>query len=92
MTPCRDEASFNKFMHKNERSFRDRVTEAVRDCRPSDYSDTKSMSKKVAVRVNRAFSGRFLESAELVDFDVFESVGNYQAQPWESVEQGAAGM
>ena len=33
MTPCQDEESFNRFMHENERAFRDRVTQAVRDCR-----------------------------------------------------------
>ena len=93
MTPCRDKASFNKFMHENERAFRDRVAQAVRDCRPSDYTDTKSMSKKVAARVNRAFSGRFLESAELAEFDVYESIGNYQMETWKTADQGtAAGM
>lgn len=92
MTPCQDKESFNKFMHENERAFRDRVTQAVRDCRASDFTDTTSMSKKVVARVNRAFSGRFLESAELADFDVFESVGTYQSQPWQTAEQAAAGM
>jgi hypothetical protein len=90
MTPCQTKASFNEFMHENERAFRDRVTEAVRDCRERDYTDTSSMSKKVVARVNRAFSGRFLESAELVDFEVIESVGTYQSQAWESGEQAAA--
>ncbi len=88
MTPCRDEASFNKFMQQNERAFHDRVSQAVRDCRPSDYGDTKSMGKKVAARVNRSFSGRFLESAELADLEVYESVGNYQAEAWEGTEGG----
>lgn len=91
MTPCQDEESFNKFMHENERAFRDRVTQAVRDCGASDYSNSKSMSKKVIARVNRAFSGRFLESAELTDFDVLESIGTYQSQPWET-SKAAAGM
>ncbi len=92
MTPCQDAASFDQFMEENEKAFRDRVTQAVRDCHPSDYVDAKSMSKKVVVRVNRAFSGRFLESAELADFEVFESVGNYEAQSWERSEQVAVGM
>ncbi len=90
MTPYEDEASFLKFMGENERAFRDRVSEAVRDCRPSDYADTKTMSKKVATRVNRAFGGRCLESAELADFEVFESIGVYGSQAWESAEQAAA--
>ena len=87
MTPCDDEESFNRFMHENERAFRDRVTQAVRDCEANDYTDSKSMSKKVVARVNRAFSGRFLESAELADFDVLESVGTYQAQRWQTADQ-----
>lgn len=91
MTPCKDEESFNEFMHENERAFRDRVTEAVRDCGARDYTDSKSMGRKVVARVNRAFSGRFLESAELAEFDVFESIGTYESQPWESAEQ-TAGM
>jgi hypothetical protein len=91
MTPCEDEESFNEFMHDNERAFRDRVTEAVRDCGARDYTNSKSMGRKVVARVNRAFSGRFLESAELVDFDVFESIGTYESQPWESADQ-TAGM
>lgn len=90
MTPCDSEASFNAFMRENERAFRDRVTEAIRDCSERDYTDTKSMSKKVVVRVNRAFSGRFLESVELADFEVLESVGSYQSQVWESGDQAAA--
>jgi hypothetical protein len=90
MTPYEDEESFNKFMHENERAFRDRVTEAVRDSRTSDYTDTASISKKVVARVNRAVSGRFLESVELAEFEVFESVGAYQAQPWQSGETAAA--
>lgn len=91
MTPCQDEESFNKFMHENERAFRDRVTQAVRDCGANDYSNSKSMSKKVIARVNRAFSGRFLESAELADFGVFESIGTYQSQSWET-SKAAAGI
>ncbi len=90
MTPCDTETSFNEFMRENERAFRDRVTEAVHDCRERDYTDSKSMSKKVVARVNRAFNGRFLESAELVDFEVFESIGTYQSQVWESGEQAVA--
>ena len=86
MTPCKDEESFKKFMHENQRAFHDRVTQAVRDCRGSDYVDSKSMSRKVVARVNRAFSGRFLESAELADFDVLESIGVYQSQPWQKEE------
>jgi hypothetical protein len=91
-TQCEDEESFNTFMHENERAFRDRVTQAVLDCRTSDYLDPKAMSKKVAARVNRAFSGRFLESAELAEFDVFESVGNYQSNPWQTADKAAPGM
>lgn len=91
MTPCKDEESFNEFMHENERAFRDRVTEAVRDCGARDYADSKSIGRKVVARVNRAFSGRFLESAELTDFDVFESIGTYESQPWEGAAQ-TAGM
>lgn len=91
MTPCQDEESFNTFMHENERAFRDRVTQAVRDCGARDYTNSKSMGKKVVARVNRAFSGRFLESAELAEFDVFESIGTYQSQPWQASE-AAAGM
>ena len=86
MTPCEDEESFNKFMHENERAFRDRVTQAVRDCRGGDYADSKAMSRKVVARVNRAFSGRFLESAELTDFDVIESIGTYQSEPWQATQ------
>ena len=89
MTPCKDKESFNKFMTENERAFHDRVTQAVRDCGARDYTNSQSMGKKVAARVNRAFSGRFLESAELADFDVFESIGTYQSQAWQTAEQVA---
>ena len=92
MTPCKDKESFNKFMVENERAFRDRVTQAVRDCGARDYTNSQSMGKKVVARVNRAFSGRFLESAELADFDVFESIGTYQSQAWQNAEQVAAEM
>lgn len=90
MTPHEDEASFHQFMGENERAFRDRVSEAVRDCRPSDYADTRTMSKKISTRVNRAFGRRCLESAELADFEVFESIGVYGSQAWETAEQAAA--
>ena len=89
MTPHEDEASFRKFMGENERAFRDRVSEAVRDCRPGDYADTKTMSKKISTRVNRAFGQRCLESAELADFEVYESIGAYESQAWETAEQAA---
>lgn len=89
MTPYESEASFHEFMQENERAFRDRVTEAVRDCREQDYTDTNSMSKKVVARVNRAFNGRLLQSAELADFEVFESVGNYQTENWQTGRQAA---
>lgn len=83
MTPCEDKASFITFMRANEGAFRDRVTETMQECRIGDYADAVGMGKKVVARVNRAFSQRFLESAELVDFAVYESVGTYQAQAWE---------
>ncbi|MHB8902986.1 MAG: hypothetical protein ACYC6Y_29855 [Thermoguttaceae bacterium] len=90
MTPCEDEATFTQFMQANGRSFRERVNDAVRDCRGADCNDGKSLSRKVVARVNRAFSGRFLESAELADLSVFESVGGYQTQRWQSDDEAAS--
>ena len=92
MTPCEDKASFITFMRANERAFRDRVTETMQECRIGDYADAVGMGKKVVARVNRAFSQRFLESAELVDFAVYESVGAYRSQFRQTGETSATGQ
>lgn len=77
-TACEDGNAFQQFMKRNHRFFREQVMVTVRNCGPDDLTEPslQLLEKKVVSRVNRALGRRFLESAEIKDFFLYESVDN----------------
>jgi hypothetical protein len=71
-----DERSFQEFMRHNNRFFREQVNVALRSCDPEELADADvdQLEGRLVARVNRALGHDFLESAEMKDFALFESV------------------
>ncbi|MBN2021308.1 MAG: hypothetical protein JW809_00805 [Pirellulales bacterium] len=88
---CKDEASFQDFMQRNHRFFREQVTIAIRTSPTADLNDPEHriLRKRILARVNRALGRPFLTSVELPGFTLYESIaesGLQRVQP----EAGAA--
>lgn len=76
-TVCKDQASFDEFIGRHHRFFREQVMVTLRNCDLEDLADPRFrlLEKKLVSRVNRALGRRFLRSAEIEDFSLYEAVG-----------------
>ncbi len=84
-TSLENEASFERFMRRNHRFFREQVEVVLRTHRGHELTqpDLNLLGRKIVARVNRSLGGRVLESAEIRDFSVYESVDRSGFIPWE---------
>ncbi len=75
-TACADRDAFDKFIRSNHRFLREQVMVTVRNCESDDLvdPDLQLLEKKLVSRVNRALGRRFLESAQIKEFCLYESV------------------
>ncbi len=76
MTSHGDEASFNQFMRCNRRFFREQVAVVLRTHNLDELADPdlNLLGRKIVARVNRSLGKRLLQSAEVKDFALYESM------------------
>ncbi len=75
-TSLEDEASFERFMGRNHRFFREQVAVVLRTHHRHELAqpDLKLLGRKIVARVNRSLGEPVLKSAEIKGFSVYESV------------------
>ncbi|MBN2474344.1 MAG: hypothetical protein JXB62_07035 [Pirellulales bacterium] len=90
-TACGDSRQFGQFMKSHYRLFREQVAIAVRTCDFSKLTeeDLPVLGRKIAARVNRTLDREFLESVEIKDFALYESVDRTVSVRWAASETAA---
>jgi len=90
-TSCTSKGTFEQFMKNNHRFFREQVMVTLRNCQLSDLTDPdlQLLERKLVSRVNRALGRRFLKSAEIKDFFLYESVEDSGFVEYEILDDAA---
>ncbi|MDZ7619032.1 MAG: hypothetical protein U1E05_18650 [Patescibacteria group bacterium] len=90
VTRLPDEASFDQFMNRNGRFFREQVAVVLRTHNVDDLvkPDLQLLSRKIVARVNRSLGNKVLESAKIKNFSLQESIDQSGFVPHESEEDG----
>lgn len=75
-TTLGDEGAFQEFMGRKQRFFREQVAVVLRTYNPNelDSPNLDLLGRKIVARVNRSLGERVLNSVEVKDFALYESV------------------
>lgn len=85
-----DEAAFKDFMGRNRRFFQEQVAVVLRTHNPDELAspDLSLLGRKIVARVNRTLGRRVLESVQVKDFALYESMESSGFALWDGGEAG----
>jgi len=91
-TTCKNGQEFEEFFRCNHHLFREQVMITLRTCDFQEAADRdlELLGKKIVSRVNRTLGRPFLESVELQDFVLYESIGAISTMQWNPPEETPA--